>query len=235
MLPVLALCLALLLAAGLAGAGAAWWVLSRYTLSLPLRSQPLQVRLPDTLPVEVEILPQPVDGNAPTQTLPVRIDDTFRTTVRVDTRVPIRMQVPFRAEVPVDITLPVKTRVRTRLLGVAMELPIEAEIPLRFSLPVSLDIPIDQSVPMKLDLPVSTRINQIVNVQVQTQQTARILLRQPVLEVVLDDGEISVPLSWLSLLGPQKNGAPSRLGPISLPPHEETPSAANPVSRHEGD
>jgi len=98
-----------------------------------------------------------------------------------------------------------------------MELPVEGEIPLRFSLPVDLLIPIDQTVPMKFDLPVNTHINQLVKVQVQTQQAARISLRDPTMPVTLQAGEIAVPLSWLSLVGPENNGPPSRLGPLQPP------------------
>ncbi|MGH8458413.1 MAG: hypothetical protein ACRESV_03600, partial [Nevskiales bacterium] len=148
---------------------------------------------------------------------PVRVNDSFRTVVRVDTRVPIRMNVPFRGQVPVDLTLPLKTRVRTRVLGVNMELPIEGEIPLRFSLPVDLSIPIDQTVPMKFDLPVNTHIDQMVNVKVQTQQAARIRLRESTLPVALQAGEIAVPLSWLSLTAPADNGEATRLGPLARP------------------
>ncbi len=204
-----------------AGAGAAYWILLRYTLHLPLMGQPLKVLLPEHLPVEVEILPQEVASKpdeSVMRTFPVRINDTFKTVVRVDTQIPIRMNVPYRGEVPVDLTLPVNTKVRTRVLGVNLELPVEGEIPLRFKLPVDLMIPIDQVLPMKFDLPVNTRIDQMVNVKVQTQQAARIRLYDPALAVTLQAGEIAVPLSWLSLVGPADNGEPSRLGPLAQPP-----------------
>lgn len=205
-----------------AGAGAAYWVMLRYTLHLPLDTQRLQVRLPEQLPVEVEILPQETPGadteSLPLREFPVRISDNFKTVVRVDTRVPVRMKVPFHGEVPVNITVPVNTRVRTRVLGISMELPIEGQIPLQFRLPVDLVIPIDQILPMKFDLPVSTRIDQTVNVRVQARQAARIRMHDPSLSVTLQGGEFAVPLSWLSLTAPADNGDPSRLGPLAQPP-----------------
>jgi hypothetical protein len=200
------------------GAGAAYWILKRYTLHLPLDTQHLNVRLPEHLPVEVEILPQDTTAATELRDFPVRVNDNFKTVVRVDTRVPVRINVPFRGEVPVDLVLPLKTRVKTRVLGVNMELPIEGEIPLRFKLPVNLMIPIDQTLPMKFDLPVNTRIDQIVNIQVQTLQAARIRLRDPGLRVTLQDGEFVVPLSWLSLTAPTDNGEASQLGPLARPP-----------------
>jgi hypothetical protein len=204
--------------AGTAGAGTAYWLLSRYTLHLPVQAQRLQVQLPADLPVEVEILPQAA-ADAPLQAIPVRIDERFRTLVRVDTQVPVRMTVPFRGEVPVDITLPLKTRVKTRVLGIEMELPVEGRIPLQFNLPVDLSIPIDQTLPMRFDLPVTTRINQTVNVQVPTQQAARIRLREARLDVTVNDSEIAVPLAWLWLVGPGRDGEPApQLGPLRTPP-----------------
>jgi hypothetical protein len=204
-----------------AGAGAAYWILMRYTLHLPMETQRLNVLLPEHLPVDVEILPQDAAAVTDAATLrefPVHIDDTFKTVVRVDTRVPVRMTVPFQGVVPVNMTLPLNTKVKTRVLGVNMELPIEGEIPLRFSLPVDLSVQIDQTLPMKFDLPVNTRINQRVNVKVQTQQAARIRLRDPRLPVTLQEGEIAVPLSWLSLTALPDNDEATRLGPLARPP-----------------
>ncbi|HXG28235.1 MAG TPA: hypothetical protein VNJ47_05230, partial [Nevskiales bacterium] len=144
--PALLLLLAVLaVAAAAAGAGAAYWLVLRYTLHVPVPAQPLRVRLPEQLPVEVEILPQPPGEGVTLQEIPVQIDERFATRVRVDTQVPVRLAVPFRGEVPVDITLPLKTRVRTRVLGMSLELPVEGEIPLQFRLPVDVSIPIDRS------------------------------------------------------------------------------------------
>lgn len=204
-----------------AGAGAAYWILMRYTLHLPMETQRLNVLLPEHLPVDVEILQQDaavVTDAATLREFPVHIDDTFKTVVRVDTRVPVRMTVPFQGVVPVNMTLPLNTKIKTRVLGVNMELPIEGEIPLRFSLPVDLSVQIDQTLPMKFDLPVNTRINQRVNVKVQTQQAARIRLRDPRLPVTLQEGEIAVPLSWLSLTALPDNDEATRLGPLARPP-----------------
>jgi hypothetical protein len=217
---LLALLLLVLLSAA-AGAIGASWVLRYFTLHMPLQAQQVQVLLPDELPVAVEVVPQEAvaEAGTPTQEFPVQVNDTFRTVVRVDTRLPVRMDVPFRGEIPVNLDLPVNTKVRTRVLGIPLELPVEGEIPLRFKLPVDLVIPIDQVLPMKFDLPVSTRINQTVNVRVRTQQLARIRLDDPRLSVILQSGEIAVPLSWLSLVGPG-NGAPAQLGPLAQPPSE---------------
>ncbi len=216
-----ALCLVLALVAvlaGTAGAGAAYWLLSRYTLHLPVQAQRLQVNLPGELPVEVEIQPQAATDGDTLQEIPVQIDEQFRTQVRVDTQIPVRMTVPFRGEVPVNITLPLDTRVRTRVLGMNLELPIQGQIPLRFSLPVDLSIPINQTLPMRFDLPVTTRIRQTVGVKVPTQQTARIRLRDPRLEVMVSDSEIAVPLAWLWLAGSgQDAGDLPQLGPLRAP------------------
>jgi hypothetical protein len=211
--------LLLVLLSAAAGAAAAYWVILRYTLHLPLQAQQVKVVLPDQLPVAVEVMPPEAvaEAGASTQEFPVRVDDTFRTVVRVDTRFPVRMSVPFRGEVPVDLTLPVNTKVRTRVLGVPLQVPVEGEIPLHFKLPVDLMIPIDQVLPLKFDLPVSTRIDQTVRVRVQTRQLARIRLHDPNLPVTLQSGEIAVPLAWLSLVGPG-NGEPERLGPLAQPP-----------------
>ncbi len=206
-----------------AGGITAYWILSRYSLQMPLRAQALQVRLPEQLPVEVEIFPPALDDPAlrqaaNLQVLPIHIDERFKTVVRVDTRLPIRMNVPYKGDIPVDITLPLKTKVRTRVLGINMELPVEGEIPLRFRLPVDLLIPIEQTLPMKLDLPVETRINQIVHVKIPTRQAARITLQEPSLDVILEKGEIAVPLSWLSLVRDGGMGEETRLGPLAYPP-----------------
>lgn len=206
------------------GAGVAYWILMRYTLHLPLQTQRLNVILPEQLPVEVEILSQDevtaTGDDIALREFPVQINDYFKTVVRVDTQLPIRMTVPFHGEVPVNLTLPLDTKVKTRVLGINMELPIKGEIPLRFNLPVDLLIPIDQTLPMKFDLPVNTHINQMVNVKVRTQQAARIRLRDPNLAVTVQEGEISVPLSWLSLVAPASNGEAQQLGPLARPPAE---------------
>lgn len=210
-----------------AGAGMAYWVVARYTLHMPLQTQALKVRLPTQLPVQVELLPPGGDGAAaPAATelreFPIYIDENFRTVVRVDTRVPIRMDVPFKGEVPVNITLPLNTRIRTRVLGINMELPIEGEVPLRFNLPVDLMIPINQNVRMKFDLPVNTRINQSVNVKMPTQQAARISLHDPSLNISMERSEITVPLSWLSLVENSGREEVLQLGPLVMPPQKST-------------
>lgn len=208
-----------------AGAGMAYWVVTRYTLHLPLQTQALKVRLPTQLPVQVELLPpnsddEAVPAVAEMREFPIYIDDNFRTVVRVDTRVPIRMDVPFKTEVPVAITLPLNTRVRTRVLGISMELPIEGEVPLQFSLPVDLLIPINQSVRMKFDLPVNTRINQQVNVKIPVQQAARIRMHDPSLNISLESSQITVPLSWLSLVENSNREEGLQLGPLVMPPRK---------------
>ncbi len=196
---VVALLVLLTVLAAAAGAIAATFVVSRFTAYVPLDDQQLKIVMPDQLPVQVELLADSTDAQPG---VPVRLNERLKLEVAFDTMVPLKLTVNYRGAIPVRADIPINTTVRTRVLGVEMELPIEGSIPLDLSLPVDLAIPIDQSVRLKFTAPVTAQIDQLVHIPLRATLDAKVRFDDPRIPVTVEDTQLALPLRDLRLGGP---------------------------------
>jgi hypothetical protein len=197
----------LLLAFGLAvgvGAAAAWWILSRVDLSLPLKDQPLKV-----------IIPQALTGKATVQgRLDLRLAETIRTRVPVNQRVqiplkdrldivaifdgeiPLRMNVRLKDEIPLSQVIDLDTTIEAFLpeLGTTLRIPLRGKAPIQTVVPVDLVIPVDQRVRLTFTSPVTAFIDQRLDVPLVTVIEADVPIDTDLAVPVLNDLEARVRL-----------------------------------------
>lgn len=191
-----------------AGAGGAWWVLSNGIAHVPLHDQSMAVRLPDGLPVRVEVLQAASAGG-----MPVRLNETLKLNIELDTEVPLELTVHYQGEIPVRAEVPVDTDIQTQVFGMPMELPIQGTIPLNLNLPVDLTIPIRQPVRLQFSAPITAHVDQIVNIPLSGILDARLRFEEErLIPLRIDDSELALPLDrvWLSGRDPDW-----RVGPLT--------------------
>lgn len=220
------LLLGFVLAAGF-GALAAWWILTRVDLSLPLENQPLQV-----------IIPQDLTGKATVQgRLDLRLAETIRTRVPVNQRVqiplkdrldivaifdgeiPLRMNVRLKDEIPLSQVIDLDTTIEAFLpeLGATLKIPLRGKAPIQTVVPVDLVIPVDQRVRLTFTSPVTAFIDQRLDVPLVTvidadvpidtdlavpvlnDLEARVRLPVTPSRAVITEGELTLPLRTLRL------------------------------------
>lgn len=183
------------------GAAATWWVLSHYSVQVPIIGQPLSISLPDELPVKVDIL-EPKPGEPPMQELgklPLRLEDTLKVNIKLDTTIPLQMVVPLQTNIPIKGVVPLDTWISTRVLGIPMRLPVSGKVPLDFKLPLNLRIPIDQPVRIKFTAPIDVHVNDTIEVPMRAGQAMRIRFETDTLPITIKSGEFTVPLSDVDL------------------------------------
>ena len=186
----------LLAAAALASA---WW-LGRASIHVPLDGQQMRVRIPDTLPVRVEVLDaRGLKARLDARGIPVRLNEQLNLNVKFDTDVPLKLTVRYQGQIPVQAEVPVDTTMETRLLGVSMRLPVKGRIPLDLSLPIDLTIPIEQPVRMKFSAPITAHIDQTVHIPLKAELDARIRFGEAPIALTVENSEFVLPLSAIDL------------------------------------
>ena len=177
--------LLLTLMTALAGA-AAWWAFGHMAARVVLRDQPADIRLPESLAVKAavskaihvrvhQVLPVrvPID-----QVLSIPMPDAIEVKVHLETSVPIALDIPVEHTLQVDQSFDLDTTVRTRVLGIPINLPIKGRIPLKAQVPIKLVVPVRQTLPVVLDVPATVRLSEPLRARVQTVIEARIPIRE---------------------------------------------------------
>lgn len=229
------LVLAVLVLAMLAGAIAAWLLITRVDITLALRDQLLTA-----------IIPQQLEGRARvSDNLSLQLAETIRTTVPVDQRVdipiddtlniiaifkgeiPLKMTVRLRDSIPLKQVIDLNTTVEAYLpeLGSTLKIPLRGKIPIDTMVPVDLVIPVDQSVYLDFTTPVTARIQQTLNVPLRANIQAEVPIDAtfsvPVLnevqalinmptgpsKAVIEQGDLVLPLRTLQLGFVEDEGA----------------------------
>lgn len=190
------LILLLLLSAALAIGG---W-LGRASVRVPMDGQELRVRIPGTLPVQVEVLDaRGLEAAVDARGIPVRLAETLKLRIDLDTEVPLALTVRYRGQIPVRAQVPVDTTMQTRVLGVPMSLPVKGTIPLDLDLPVDLAIPIEQPVRLKFSAPITARVDQTVHIPLKAELDARIRFGEDPIGLTVADSAFALPLRAIGL------------------------------------
>lgn len=198
----LALLLAVLVGIAVGIALGSAWVMERASVQVPLHGQQMQARITDTLPVHVEVLDaRGMSAKGDKRGIPVRLNETLRLDVDFDTEVPLALTVRYRGQIPVQAQVPVDTVMDTRVMGIAMSLPVKGNIPLDLSIPIDLTIPIEQAVRLKFTAPITARVDQTVHIPLKAELDARIRFGDVPIALRVEDSALDLPLRNLRVLG----------------------------------
>lgn len=198
----------LALAAG-AGAGGAYWLITRYNLAVPVMDQNLRIKLPDQLQVGIELVQMQPEAQVAGEDvemvfLPLHLKDSLEVMTEVDAMVPLKLNVPYEGEVQVRATLPIDMTVETRFLGIPMNMPVKADVPIDALIPVKMSVPIDQKIRIKMKMPVKATLDHKVNIPIPAKQTAKIAMESDAMDITVQDSEIMMPLSGVTLKRPER-------------------------------
>ena len=117
------------------------------------------------------------------------------------------------------------TQVQTKVLGIAMTLPIQGKVPVKASVPIDLNIPIQHDLPVALvrtaqvtmQAPLRTHIDTVIETQVPIRQalavplmapvSAKLTFPQPTVQAGLDLMDLTIPFRSVTL-GVREASAP---------------------------
>ena len=119
--------------------------------------------------------------------------------------------------VEVDQVIDLDTQVQTKVLGIAMTLPIRGKVPVKASVPIEMNIPIHHDLPVALvrtaqvtmQAPLRAHIDTVIETQVPIRQalavpltapvSARLTFPQPTVDAGLNLMDLTVPFNAVTL------------------------------------
>ncbi|RZL00442.1 MAG: hypothetical protein EOP36_15685 [Rubrivivax sp.] len=174
----------------------AYWAWNHLDAHLVLRDQSASISMPSELAVRASVsnkvqvrIDQTLKVKVPVrETLSIPITDPIPLTVSVETSVPISFDVPIEHTLHVDQVIDLDTKVKTRILGFAVTLPIQGKVPLKADVPISLVIPVRKQVPVSLNTPalirlaepLSARIDAVMDTEVPIRESFNLPITAPV-------------------------------------------------------
>lgn len=184
MLVLTAALLILLMSAS--AAGIVWWVWENMAARVVLHEQDALVRLPESLAVQATVGQQvqvSIDTVLPItvpidQVLTIPITQALPVRVSIDTQVPIALDVPVRQSIRVDQVVEVDGQVATRVLGIAMTVPVKGRIPVKADVPIDVVIPVRHTVPVVLITDATVRLRDPLRAHVQAQIKTQVPIRE---------------------------------------------------------
>lgn len=216
------------------GIAIALWVFQHFKIYIPLEDQAVNIDLQEPLQAKVQIhdaLDVDVTGRVKT-TIPIRenlsvpIQQTLNPIVHFDNQVPIKTIIPVRENLIVDQNLAVDTKVKVRILGKDITLPLKGSIPIKLDVPIEMDVPLDQLVHLKFEVPVQADLKENLRIPLKTDLNVDIPVEghlnapvktaleasvnvQNTLPIKIQKGELVIPLNTLSLKKnePEKNAS----------------------------
>lgn len=216
--------LSLTVMAAFAGVYLAIWVFQHFKIYIPLQDQKVNIDLLEPLQAEVKIhdaLNVDVTGRVSTvipikETLAVPIQQTLTPRVYFDNHVPIKTIIPVKETIRLNQEMPVDTRVKVKILGKELSLPLRGTIPIRLDIPLDLNVPLEQNVHLKFDAPVEAVLKQNLSIPVDTKIQANIPIQghlnvpiktalkasvdvKNTLPITIQKGDLVIPLNTVRL------------------------------------
>lgn len=213
--------------AAASGIAIALWVFQHFKIYIPLEDQAVNIDLQEPLQAKVQIhdaLDVDVTGRVKTvipirENLSVPIQQTLNPIVHFDNQVPIKTIIPVRENLIVNQDLAVDTKVKVRVLGKDISLPLKGMIPIKLDVPIEMDVPLDQLVHLKFEAPVQANLKENLRIPLKTDLDVDIPVEghlnapvktaleasvdvQNTLPIKIKKGELVIPLNTLTL---QKN------------------------------
>lgn len=174
----------------------AHWAWQNLSAHLVLRDQAASITMPRELAIQASVsnkvqvrIDQTLKVKVPVhETLSIPITEPIPLTVAVETSVPIHFDVPIEHTLHVDQVIDLDTKVKTRILGFNVTLPIQGKVPLKADVPISLVIPIRKQVPVSLNTPalirlaepLSARIDAVMDTEVPIRESFSLPITAPV-------------------------------------------------------
>lgn len=211
--------LLLLLCMGSLSAAAAWWAWHNLAARVVLKEQMADVVLPRELAVRARVeqkVQVKVDENVSVrvpiqQDLTIPLDGDIPIQVSIDTAVPIAIDVPIKHVLKVDQTIDLDTKVRTRVLGFEMNLPVQARIPVKTDVPIDLTIPVRKTLPValvtqakvRLHEPLRTHVDTVIDTQVPIKAALTLPVTAPVAaRLTFPDQHVQAGLNLMDITVP---------------------------------
>jgi hypothetical protein len=166
--------------------GGAYWFWNHWAAHLVLRDQEALITMPSELAVRASVsnkvqvrLDQTLRIKVPVhETLSIPITDPIPLTVSVETSVPINFDVPIEHTLHVDQVIDLDTKVKTRILGFPVTLPIQGKVPLKADVPISLVIPVRKQVLVSLNTPALIRLVEPLSAKIDTVLDTQVPIRE---------------------------------------------------------
>lgn len=243
----------LVLMTAIAGGGA-YWAWQHLTAHVVLRDQVAQIRMPAELSVRASVsnqvqvrLDQTLRIKVPVhETLSIPITEAIPLTVSVETSVPINFDVPIEHTLHLDQVIDLDTKVKTRILGFPVTLPIQGKVPLKADVPISLVVPVRKQIPVSLNTPalirlvepLSARIDTVIDAQVPIRESFALPVTAPVnatlsfpsqtVQAGLTHMDLKLPLqavvlSPVNAASRASSASPARSASASVPAKERQP------------
>jgi hypothetical protein len=230
---ILTAVLLLTLMGGLSGA-AAWWAWHNLAARVVLKEHQAEIVLPKELSVQAQV-EQKVQIKLD-QTLPVRVpiqqdlviplENEIPVKVSIDTIVPIAIDVPVKHTIKVDQIIELDTRVKTRVLGFDMTLPIQGRIPVKADVPIDFSIPVRKELPValvtaakvRITEPLRTRIDTVIETRVPIKASMSLPVTAPVAaRLTFPQQHVAAGLNLMDLTVPFES--------VTLAPRKRAPSS----------
>lgn len=216
--------IAVIVIASLCGVMLAIWVFQHFNIYIPLENQKVNIDLQEPLQAKVKIhdaLDVDVKGRVNAE-IPIReklnipLTQTLTPRVYFDNQVPIKTIIPVREVLNVDQNLAVDTRVKVKILGKDISLPLKGTIPIQLKVPIEMDVPLEQKVHLKFDAPVKTVLKENLQIPLDTTLKTNIPIQgklnvpiktalqatvdvQNTLPIEIKQGELKIPLNSLQI------------------------------------
>lgn len=221
--------LAFILVATVCGVLIAIWVFKHFNIYIPLENQNVSIDLQEPLEAKVKIhdaldvdVTGRVNASIPIkETLNIPLKQTLNPTVYFDNQVPIKTMIPVRENLTIQQDMFVDTKVKVRVLGRDISLPLKGNIPINLNVPIQMDVPLEQMIHLKFNAPVETVLkeNLIVpldatlktnipikghlNVPIKTALNASVDVKNT-LPVIIEKGDLKIPLNTVKLFKSQQ-------------------------------
>ncbi len=163
--------LAFILVATVCGVLIAIWVFKHFNIYIPLENQNVSIDLQEPLEAKVKIhdaldvdVTGRVNASIPIkETLNIPLKQTLNPTVYFDNQVPIKTMIPVRENLTIQQDMFVDTKVKVRVLGRDISLPLKGNIPINLNVPIQMDVPLEQMIHLKFNAPVETVLKENLN------------------------------------------------------------------------
>ena len=213
------LVLFVLLIAAAAGAAIAYLIITRVDVGLALRDQPAQAVIPQTLrgtvvvsePIGLRLTDTIVTQVPIDQWVAIPLKASISAIANLDGAVPLKLQVKLQDEIPLKQVVQLDTVVDAFLpeLGSTISIPVDQQLPVKFSVPLKASIDQVITVPLKTTIEAAVPVDADLRVPLLNRLDAVVQMPNTPSDLVITEGELKLPLRTLRLgLIEDEGGAP---------------------------
>lgn len=181
---------------------AAFWLAQRFDVIVPLKNQPLQIRINDALRVSARVgdpldvsIRETLSIEAPLkQTVAVPVAESVPVMAKMHGPVRVMATIPIDQSIQLDQAIPIDTEVEAHFLGGTHRIPLKGLIPIKASIPLRFDLPVDQDVNMDLNAPMMVELDHVFSVALDTTLRSEVLVSGRLQLPLLDPMQANVTI-----------------------------------------